>query len=555
MLREIRIKNFAVIETVTVPFAPGLNVLTGETGAGKSIVIDAILLVGGGRAQTDLIRSDAETATVEAVFDLPRGGGARAVLDAAGIAIDDGALVIRRELARSGRHRAFVNDSPVTVGLLERLGEQLVEIHGQHEHQRLLQPVSQLELLDHFAAAEDAVARLAALHAEHRAAAEELERLRGADRDRAQREDLLRFQVSELDAARLRVGEEEELRAERRRWQHAERFTSGLSEVTQLLLEDRDAAASRVARAARVLGDLGRLDGAFADAATPLDAAAAHLEEALLAVRKLREGIDAEPGRLEAIDERLDAITRLKRKYGDSEAAMLEFHKATIGELERLQHHDEVVATEERRAAEMLAQLQAAALAVSTTRHDAATRLQPRMQRELRELGVERARFDVVVEAAPPEQIQARGLDRVEFRLSANPGEDPRPLARVASGGELSRTMLAVEVGLANYERVPTMVFDEVDAGVGARLAGTVADKLAVTARGRQVLCVTHLAPIAARAAHHLLVAKAVRGGRTRAGVGVLSGGNRVEEIARMLGGERLTDTARRHARELLAGK
>src|SRR5215831_12898832 len=201
MLREIRIKNFAVIETVTVPFAPGL------------------------------IRSDAETATVEAVFDLPRGSGARAVLDAAGIAVDDGALVIRRELARSGRHRAFVNDSPVTVGLLERLGEQLVEIHGQHEHQRLLQPLSQLELLDHFAGVEEAVARLAALHAQYRAAAEELERLRGADRDRAQREDLLRFQVSELDAARLRVGEEEALRGELRRVQHADRFRAGLSEA------------------------------------------------------------------------------------------------------------------------------------------------------------------------------------------------------------------------------------------------------------------------------------------------------------------------------------
>ncbi len=555
MLREIRIKNFAVIETVTVPFAPGLNVLTGETGAGKSIVIDAILLVGGGRAQTDVIRSDAEAATIEAVFDLPRGGGGRAVLDAAGITADDGAIVIRRELARSGRHRAFVNDSPVTVGLLERLGEQLVDIHGQHEHQRLLQPLPQLELLDRFAGAEDAVARLAALQAEYRAADEELERLRGADRDRAQREDLLRFQVSELDAARLRVGEEEELRAERRRCQHAERFTSGLAEVAQLLLEDHDAATSRVARAARVLGDLSRLDGAFADAATPLDAAAAHIEEALLAVRKLREGIDAEPDRLEAIDERLDAITRLKRKYGDSEAAMLAFRDAAAGELERLQRHEEIVEAEERRTEELSARLRAAAVAVSSTRREAAGRLGPRIQRELRELGMERARFEIAVDATTSEQISPRGLDRVEFRFSANPGEEARPLARIASGGELSRTMLAVEVVLATYERVPTMVFDEVDAGVGGRVAGTVADKLAATGRGRQVLCVTHLAPIAARASHHVLVAKTVRGGRTRAGVSVLSGADRVEEIARMLGSERLTDTARRHARELLAGK
>src|SRR5437899_2105550 len=285
MLREIRIKNFAVIETVTVPFAPGLNVLTGETGAGKSIVIDAILLVSGGRGQTDVIRSDAETATVEAVFDLPRGGGARRVLEEAGIPADESALVIRRELARSGRHRAFVNDSPVTVGLLERLGEQLAEIHGQHEHQRLLQPLA------------------------------------------------------------------------------------------------------------------------------PLDAAAAQIEEALLAVRKLREGIDAEPGRLEAIDERLDAIARLKRKYGDTEAAMLEFRDAAAAELDRGQRHDEIVAAKERRAAELLTQLRAAASAVSETRREAAGRLGPRAQRELRELGVERARFDIVVEAAPAEQIQARGLD------------------------------------------------------------------------------------------------------------------------------------------------
>src|SRR5213594_2253168 len=393
MLREIRVRNFAVIDAVTASFGPGLNVLTGETGAGKSMLLDAILLIRGARAQTDVIRTDAETATVQALFEVMPRSPVESVLDGAGLGLDQGQLVIRRELARSGRHRAFVNDSPVTVGLLERLGEQLAEIHGQHEHQRLLQPLAQLELLDRFADAEDAVARMAALHAEYRAAAEELERLRGADRDRAQREDLLRFQVSELDAARLRVGEEEELRAERRRCQHAERFTSGLAEVAQLLHEDHDAATSRVARAARVLGDLSRLDGAFADAATPLDAAAAHIEEALLAVRKLREGIDAEPDRLEAVDERLDAITRLKRKYGESEAAMLAFRDAAAGELERLQRHEEIVEAEERRTEELSARLRAAAVAVSSTRREAAGRLGPRIQRELRELGMERVRF------------------------------------------------------------------------------------------------------------------------------------------------------------------
>src|SRR5881275_2131096 len=270
MLREIRIKNFAVIETVTVPFAPGLNVLTGETGAGKSIVIDAILLVSGGRGQTDVIRSDAETATVEAVFDLPRGGGARGVLEEAGIPADESALVIRRELAHSGRHRAFVNDSPVTVGLLERLGDHLVEIHGQHEHQRLLEPARQLDLLDRFGDAEELRERVREIFARHRAAQAEVERARAAERDRAQREDLLRFQLSELDGARLREGEEEELRTERRRLQYAERLTTGLGEVGRLLHDDEDSATSRLHRAARLLRDLGRLDPAFAAPADTL---------------------------------------------------------------------------------------------------------------------------------------------------------------------------------------------------------------------------------------------------------------------------------------------
>src|SRR5918996_934010 len=328
MLRELRLKNFAVVESVTVPLTSGFNVLTGETGAGKSILVDALVLVRGARAQTDAIRADAETAIVEAVFALDDAGGARAVLDGAGLAADDnGEIVGRGELARSGRHRAFVNDSPVTVGLLEHLGDALVEVHGQHEHQRLLEPVRQLELLDRFADVEEACARVGALYAKDRAAREEAERMRGAERDRAQREDLLRFQVAELDAARLRTGEEEELRAELRRLQHAERFTNGLAEAAALLDEAPQSAAERLARAARVLQGLGRLDPAFAAPGEPVEAARIQIDEALAAIRRLRDGIVAEPGRLDAIHERLDVLTRLKRKYGDSEDAMLRFRQ------------------------------------------------------------------------------------------------------------------------------------------------------------------------------------------------------------------------------------
>jgi DNA repair protein RecN (Recombination protein N) len=555
MLRELRIRNFAVVENVTVSFVPGLNVLTGETGAGKSILIDAFLLVRGARAQTDVIRADAEAATVEAVFDLPKGGGAATVLGDAGLSPDDGEVVIRRELTRAGRHRAFVNDSPVTVALLERLGDHLVDVHGQHEHQRLLEPARQLELLDRFADVDDLAERVAGLFAKFRAARDEAERTRGAERDRAQREDLLRFQLSELDAARLRVGEEEELRGERRRVQHAERFASGLGEVSAILDDDSQSVASGLTRAMRVLADLGRLEAAFTAPVEGLEAARVHVEDALASLRTLRDGLVVEPGRLEAIDDRLDALVRLKRKYGDSEAAMLQHRDEAAAELDRLARHDEVLAAHERTVAELAAELTAAAEALSDRRVASASRLGAQAEKQMRALGMERAVFRIALERAPAEQVTARGLDRVEFQLSTNPGEDARPLARVASGGELSRTMLALEAVLARADRMPTLIFDEVDAGIGGRVAAVVGQTLVAAAHGRQVLCVTHLAPIAALAQHHLLVAKHVRGGRTRAAVAALTGDERVAEIARMLGGGTGSATALDHARELLGAR
>jgi DNA repair protein RecN (Recombination protein N) len=553
MLRELRIRNFAVIETVTVPFGPGLNVLTGETGAGKSILIDAILLLRGARAQTDVIRADAEAATVEAVFDVGPRGAVAAALDEAGLEPEDGQLVVRRELSRSGRHRAFVNDSPVTVGLLERLGDHLVEVHGQHEHQRLLEPARQLELLDRFADAEDLRERVAGLVAKHRAARAEVERTRATERDRAQRDDLLRFQLSELDGARLRPGEEEDLRQERRRAQHAERLLGGLVEAVGLLHDEAGSATARVHRAARLLQDLARLDPALTGPVEALDAAGAQIEEALARIRALRGAVTVEPGRLEAIDERLDILTRLKRKYGDSEDAMLRFRAQAAVELDRLSRHEEILAGQERTLAELHAELGEAAIALSDRRRAAAERLGREAERELRALGMERAIFRISLERGSLDDIGPRGLDRVEFRLSANPGEEARPLARVASGGELSRTMLALKSVLAKADHVPTMIFDEVDAGIGGRVASVVAAKLAAAAAGRQVLCVTHLAPIAARADQHLRVVKSVRAGRARVAAGLLAGDARVDEIARMLAGDTLTETARRHARELLA--
>jgi DNA repair protein RecN (Recombination protein N) len=549
MLRELRVRDLAVIENVAVPFQAGLNVLTGETGAGKSILIDAVLLLRGARAQADVIRSEAESALVEGVFAVDPGSAAAEVLNHSGLSTENQEIVVRRELTRAGRHRAFVNDSPVTVALLERLGDHLVEVHGQHEHQRLSEPARQLEILDRFAGAEGVGSRVATLYAKHRAACDELEHVRAAERDRAQREDLLRFQVSELEAARLRPGEEAELRAERRRLQYAERLLAGLGEAEAQLDDERDSALSRIGRAARILRDLGRLDASFAAPAEPLDAAAVLLDEALRALRTLRHEAAAEPDRLEEVEERLEVIARLRRKYGESEDTMLAFQKAAAAELERLAHHEEIVAEGERLQGQLQAELEATANELAERRAAAARRLQARVEREIRALGIERGLFRIALE--PLGAVSARGSDRAEFRLSANPGEEPRALARVASGGELSRTMLALLAVLAAADEVPTVIFDEVDAGIGGQTAGVVGDRLATVAEQRQVLCVTHLAQIAARAGHHLRVAKIVHGGRARATIEPLAARERVSELARMLGGE--TKAALSHARELLA--
>jgi DNA repair protein RecN (Recombination protein N) len=556
MLRELRVRNFAVIDAIEVEFEPGLNVLTGETGAGKSVLIDAILLVRGARAQADLIRSDADVATVEAVFEVDRRASVLAVLDDAGLPPpDERRIVIRREIARSGRHRAFVNDGAVTVGLLERLGDHLVEVHGQHEHQGLLAPAHQMDLLDRFADAEVQRERLATLAAKHRAARDELERTRSTERDRAQREDLLRFQVSEIDAARVAPGEDEALRAELRRLRNAEKLTAGLEEVQALLRDGPHAASAALGRAVQVLRSLGRLDTAFAAPIEPLDAAAVHLDEALAHLRALRDGLVFEPGRLGEIDERLDALTRLKRKYGETEEAIVAFRADAAAELDRLARHQEVLAEQERLVADLQSELTAEAMALSERRTAAAERLGGQVQRELRVLGMERARFSVAVDRDPDGAVTARGLDRIEFRLSTNPGEDLRPLARVASGGELSRAALALMTVLAAADPLPTMIFDEVDAGIGARVAGVVADRLGALAAKRQVLCVTHLAPIAARASHHLRVSKSVRSGRTRATAAALGGDDRVREVARMLAGDAESASALGHARELLRAR
>ena len=563
MLRELTIRNLAVLEEAKVAFAAGLNVLTGETGAGKSIVIDALLLVRGARVQADLIRTGAETASVEAVFEVPPSGPVAAVLDEAGHAPADGQLVIKRELSRSGRHRVFVNDSAATVGLLERLGDVLVEIHGQHEHQRLMEPARQLDLLDRFADCEEARLRLGERWRQWDTARSDLARIRDEAREGARKEELYRWELSEIDAVQLRDGEEDELRGERRRLQNAERIYAGLQEVMDLLQEDAQAAGARLGRAASLLRDLSRFDPDVGAPIEALEGAQAYVEDAVARARALRDRAVMDPDRLRLVDERLDAISGIKRKYGETSAAVSAYREEIARALDRIERHDAIVEETQAEVARASEAASRQGRELSETRAEAAPRLERLIQRELRTLGMDHARFRVALRrevagaedlASGPDgwRLGARGAESAEFLLSANPGEELKPLAKVVSGGELSRTMLAIKTILAASEDVPSMVFDEVDAGIGGRVADAVGHKLRQTAAGRQVLCVTHLAPIAAYAEHHLLVDKRVAKGATKTTVTALDAGGQVEEIARMLGGERITDASRRHARELL---
>jgi DNA repair protein RecN (Recombination protein N) len=564
VLRELRIRNLAVIESLTVPFGPGLNVLTGETGAGKSILIDALTLLLGERAQpAETIRAGAETAAIEAVFDVPASSPVSAVLKEHGIALEDDRLLVRRELVRGGRGRAFLNDTNTTLALLEKLGETLVEVHGQHEHQALLRPTRHLDLLDAFAGLGILRERLRQRHDEWRSASAELDALRASARDQMARTAQYRESIAEIDAARLRVGEEEEQREERRRLMNAERLAEGATLAYRELYEDPASAVDRAGRAATLLRELTRLDPSIQPTIQALDTALVQLDETARALRAYRDGVVFDPPRLEAIERRLDEIGRLKRKYGESVDAILTLRARLDSDLANLAR----VGEDEGRLAERVDRLRTDLVTRATDlaerRDQAVVKLEACVVAELAALDLQAAVFRVRLgrEQAGPGDLSVgpqawrlgpRGVDQAEFLFSGNAGEEARSLGRIASGGELSRTMLALKVVLATTDSVPVLVFDEVDAGIGGRTADTVGKKLRDVARTRQVLCVTHLPQIAAYADQHFRVEKREGRGRTATTVVALVRGDRVREVARMLGGESVTNTSLQHARELI---
>ena len=551
MLVELRIRDYAVVDDLTLELGPGLNVLTGETGAGKSIIVGALSLLLGERASASVVRTGSERATVEAVFDLADVPEVRTLLDAQGFRADDDLLILRREVAAAGRSRAWVNGSPATAGAVGEIGMALVDLHGQHEHQTLLRSADQRHILDAFGGALDVAERVVTLHTElqrDRAALEEREQ---RVRETESRSDFLRFQLEEIDGARIEPGEDEALDGEARRLEHASDLAEGAGALHEALYAADGSIADRLAEARRTLERLAAVDAQLAAEVERLAEAALIVEDVGRRVGDYASAVEHDPGRLEQVRARLDRLFRLRRKYGPELADVLATAQRVRTELAELEDAEHDLGELERRMERTTAELLGAAEELGRLRRHAAERLGSAVATALPELGLVGASFEVRLTAH--EAISAGGGEIVEFLVSPNQGFELMPLARIASGGGLSRVMLALKSVLADVDDVPMLVFDAIDAGVGGAVATAVAEKLVEVATRHQVFVVTHLAQVASRAERHVLVEKAAKEGVTSAGVRPLSGEARVHEIARMLGGDPESAKSRAHARELLA--
>ena len=551
MLRRLTVRNLAIVEDLELELGEGLTVITGETGAGKSILVDALALLAGGRGSVELVRQGAARLTVAGEFDADR--EVRARLAQAGLPVSESAL-LRRELTPDGKGRAFVEDEPASVRTLARIGERLVSILGQSSEQELADPGAALDLLDHFAGADAeraAVAEAAGAWGEARRRREELEESR---RGRTERLETLDFQIREIESARLDPKEDEDLPAERDRLLHADRIRRAGETALAALSEGEDSAADRIGEAARAFAELAQIDPREEAHREEAEDLKRRIADLAAAARDAADAIEADPDALTALETRLVEIGRVKRKYGGSLVEVLERLaglKAERGELAGVEDSLGRAAAEEDRAR---SRYREAAGALSRRRAAAAPRLSSAAEKELRGLAMEKARLRVALEASGDEAPRATGAESACFLFAPNPGEPEKPLEKIASGGELSRLQLAIRSVAAGKGggRGRTLVFDEVDAGIGGRVAEVVGRRLRDLARRDQVLCVTHVPQIAALADRHFLAEKREARGRTVASVRRLEGRDRVEEIARMLAGEKIPDTALRHAKTLL---
>jgi DNA repair protein RecN (Recombination protein N) len=558
MLTTLRIQNLALVEDLTLELQPGYNAITGETGAGKSILIGALNLVLGERSDKTLVRAGAEGCLVEAVFDIQKAPKSfLQFLESLGVEMGGGnELVIKRSFTLAGTNRQFLNGSPTTVALLARIGEWLVDIHGPHDHQSLLNPGKQLAILDAFGGLEPDVEAFADLMRERAKLAAEKSALVVDERTYAQQLDLARFQRDDIQAARLEPAEEASVEQAFKRAGNAARLLQLSQEMLAQLGDEDGAVLHQTATIGKALAELHRLDPANEELSRLHTQAIGMLREFQAELSRYADTIELEPGRLQQLEERLNLIHSLKRKYGATLKDVIQFGHVAAQRLEQLEQREEILKDIKAREAKLQQSILLAGKALSRRRADLAPRLSKAVMKELSDLGFKQSRFQISLtqasnDAEEPATATSTGLDKVEFQFAPNPGEPSRPLRAIASSGELARVMLALKTVLAAVDQVPVLIFDEVDANVGGETARAVGDKMRRIAASRQVLCITHLPQVAASADSHYVVKKQLKAGRTLSDITLLDGQERVAELARMLGGQ--TEAARTHAEAMLA--
>jgi DNA repair protein RecN (Recombination protein N) len=553
VLTLLKIERFALIDELTMEFGGGLNLLTGETGSGKSIIVDSLGALTGDRVSTDLIKQGENSARIEGAFAVQETAELDAVLDEAGIDGENGELIVRREISHAGKNRIFINNQLTTQAVLRRVGALLVDIHGQGDQATLYDRGSHARMLDDFAAHDALLARVGRAYAEWLQVKAELDSLEADEAEKLQLVDVLRFQVSEILRIGPSLGEDDELEEEKRRVANAEKLSTLSDDAYKVLYEDGESTLTTLDRGVKSLNELAEYDSSFAGYKEGLETARAVIEDAAFHARDFRSRLDFSPERLDEIETRLAELTSLKRKYGGTIEAVLKHLESSQQRLGNME-------SSELREAELRQDLKAkhteyleAARKLHDSRVKAARKFASAVEKALSDVALDKARFEVKVD--PDESaFSTRGIDAIEFHFSANPGEPPRPLARVASGGEASRLMLTLKTAAKSNERGKAAVFDEVDIGIGGRVAEAVGRKLKNLAETQQVLCVTHQPQIASLADEHFVVEKTTSGKKTSVAVRQLSSAERIEEIARMLAGEQVTEAARENARAMLAG-
>lgn len=548
MLTSLKIENVAIIESAAIEFGCGLNVLTGETGAGKSIVIDSINAILGERTSRDIIRTGAQSAKVYAVFE-DVNERVRNFLDENGIDCEDGVLIINRTLSREGKNVCRINGAPVTVSMLREIGGELIDIHGQHDNQSLLSPEKHCGFVDSFAGNADLIADYREKYGRLCEIRSKLKKLTTDESSKSQRIDFLTYQIDELEKAEITIGERDELKARKSLINNSQKVIESLNIAYEALKADGAGidmitdAESEIANASAYMETLGEASEKITDIRY-------ELEDIAETVRDAMTEVDFDPSELEDIDERLDLLYRLSKKYGDTEEEMLEYLEKARAELDNIAFSEERVKELQKQEKEALAETKTAACKLTESRKTAGEKLSNAICSELEFLDMPNVRFVVKCNDIG---LTENGKDEIEFLISANAGEEPKPLAKIASGGELSRIMLAIKNVLAETDGVDTMIFDEIDTGVSGRAAQKIAMKLRSASKGRQVICVTHLAQIAAQGDVHLYISKSVSDGKTYTNIKSLIEEERVAEIARIMGGMEITKLQLESAREILA--